>query len=73
MLDSNTATNRLRMAAFNKNRNSAVKMAVHSEEAVNPQGKNILAPKARKIKNLLAAAHSISASLFPEYSRIIAS
>lgn len=36
-------------------------------------GKNKFDPRRTKNKNLFALAHSISANLFPEYSRIIAS
>ena len=38
-----------------------------------PHGKKIFTPKTRSPKSIFAEDHSIRASLFPEYSKIIAS
>lgn len=73
MLDSSTATNKQKASTFIKNRTMASAISDKSTDDDIPHGKNRFAPKATKIRNLLAAAHSISANLLPEYSKIIAS
>ncbi len=73
IVDSRTATNTLNARIFARNKIKASGTSPRRPDDDIPQGKNIFAPNARKIKNLFAAAHSISASLFPEYSRTIAS
>ena len=73
MLDSSTATNKQKASTFMKNKTIASERSVKFAADDIPQGKNKFAPKAIKMRNLLAAAHSISANLLPEYSKIIAS
>ena len=73
MLDSKMATNTLNIRIFTRNKNRANMVFVGFSDNDIPQGKNKFAPKARNMKNLFAAVHSISANLFPEYSKIIAS
>lgn len=73
ILDSKTATNMLSTRIFTANNNKAIRISDKPFVKASPHGKNKFAPKERKIRNLFADAHSISANLFPEYSRIIAS
>ena len=73
MLDSSIATNKQKTNTFIKKITIASETPIKFVDDDIPQGKNKFAPKARKIRNLLAAAHSISANLLPEYSKIIAS
>ena len=73
ILDSKIATIDANAKTFNKNIPIAKRIAKKFISAANPQGKNKLTPSVKKIKNLLADAHSITANLFPEYSKIIAS
>ena len=71
--DSKTATNMLNIRIFMANKNRAIRMSASPAVRAIPHGKNKFDPNDRKIRNLFADAHSISANLFPEYSRIIAS
>ena len=73
MLDSMTAMTMQKINAFAKKIESPNIMADKLKDWAIPQGKNRLEPRVIKISNLLADAHSISASRFPEYSIIIAS
>ncbi len=73
IVDSRTATNTLNARIFAKNNTKASGTSPRRPDGDIPQGKKRFAPNARKIKNLFADAHSISASFFPEYSKTIAS
>ena len=73
MVDSMVAMTPQKIKAFIMKK-AIPEIAAHKlKELAMPHGKNKLDPKAIKIANLLAAAHSISASFLPEYSNIIAS
>ena len=73
ILDSRSAMAMQKTKTFNRN----IPIPKRSEPAFNevaiPHGKNKLDPSAIKIMSLFADAHSINASFFPEYSKIIAS
>ena len=73
ILDSKTATPALNKNTLSKNTANPRSKAPGVKEAADPQGKKRLTPKLKKIKNLLALAHSIKANFLPEYSKIIAS
>ena len=73
MPDSMTAMARQKIKAFAKKTKIPNIMADRLKDWAIPQGKNRLEPIVMKISNLLADAHSIRASRFPEYSIIMAS
>src|SRR6185369_14535490 len=71
ILDSNTATARHSAKHLIKSNPRANNTFPLTCAAASPQGKNKFAPKTIKTRYLFADAHSIRASLFPEYSKII--
>ena len=73
MLDSINAMAKQNAKIFSKKTKIEKTITPKLKEFAIPQGKNKLDPSAIKIISLLAAAHSISASFLPEYSKIIAS
>ena len=73
VLDSITAIAIIRISTFRITRPKAIKSEDVFKSVARPQGKNRFEPSKTKNMNLFALAHSISASLFPEYSKIIAS
>jgi len=73
MLDSRIATPTISVVAFTMTSMNGKSNEERLAVVESPQGKNKLTPSIIKKINLFALAHSISASLLPEYSKIIAS